>query len=141
MNSRIGLFVICAIIFISCNCTKKKVNKDITLDIWKLQTIAGKNIATFKVAQHPILTLDKEKMQFYGNNGCNSIFGKLKTYTENRLEIGAINSTRISCGNMETPYKIESLLKKVSFYEMNTEKLILKDTNKTILLTFSLKKE
>ncbi|MBS9768924.1 MAG: META domain-containing protein [Flavobacteriaceae bacterium] len=135
MKLQVGIVVIFAVLMSSCNCVKKE-QKDFENGIWQLEKMQGKSIKSLKVEQNIQLALNKKEMKFSGNDGCNNVFGELKKYTEKELKFGSIYSTMMACSDMEVSQQFQKLLEKVRFYTMANEKLLLKDENLEVILTF-----
>ncbi len=76
------------------------------------------------------LAFDKNEKNFYGFDGCNNIFGKLKLNKEG-INFQNFNSTLKLCEDMSKPNEFVHLLKKVSFYKIN-------NANKSKLTTLHL---
>lgn len=82
------------------------------------------------------LSFDIKKNAFFGNDGCNNIFGDIKLNSQNALKFINIASTKMACEDMQSAYFYVQLLQKVSFYEIKNHTLLLFDKNKVKLLTF-----
>ena len=80
-----------------------------------------------------------EKNTFSGFAGCNSINGKMKVNTENRLQLVDIASTRMMCAPDNKEQQFLSLLAKVGAYKFDGDTLILLDPTYVPVATFKKK--
>lgn len=85
------------------------------------------------------INLDFKNSKFYGNDGCNEIFGNIK-FGEKMLEFADIASTKMACENMNETYEFTQNLSKTRYYELKNNTLLLKDKNQKILLKFTKRK-
>lgn len=85
------------------------------------------------------INLDFKKAKFYGDDGCNKIFGNIK-FGDKMLEFADIASTKMACENMNESYEFTQNLSKTRYYELKNNTLLLKDKNQKILLKFTQRK-
>ncbi len=85
------------------------------------------------------LTLDLPKNKFYGSDGCNNIFGELKSLKD-KISFKSINSTSMLCENMKISDQYIDLLQKSKTYKMDKTSLLLLDKNNNKILEFTKEK-
>lgn len=73
--------------------------------------------------------------RFAGNGGCNRINGKYTVEKKDRIELGEVISTKMSCPDIAFETTFLNTLSQVDRFEVNGNILVLKD-NKDILLKF-----
>ncbi len=103
-------------------------------DIWVLKKINQKelNVKTLK----PIsLEFNLAQRRFYGNDGCNDIFGDFNIKGE-MLKFKNIASTRMACENMVFSNQYVNLLKKSKYFKIEELRLYLCDGEKNKMLEF-----
>lgn len=130
------------VLLTSCKTTKEeaiKTKTEITSTLHSTFTLESIENKPYEAAMpnHPKLMLDTINEQFGGNDGCNSIFGKIEHFNATDLKLGEIAGTRIYCENTEISDQYVALLGKVRHYELIGKVLLLKDAQKNIILTFS----
>lgn len=124
----------------SCTVTQKdkfySQNKaEMTAQTWTLESIKNK-VYEAQMPKHPNLVLNIPEKYFSGNDGCNSIFGKIEKYNDTDIEFSEIAGTRIYCEDTEVSDKYVTLLGKVKHYEITKKSLLLKDAENRIVLKF-----
>jgi heat shock protein HslJ len=86
------------------------------------------------------LKINAEEKAVEGFDGCNSYFGNLATFTDQKIKFGALNKTEREC---MVPAKYAKALyanfKNVSSYSFTSYSLSLKNSEGTVLLMFSKK--
>lgn len=107
--------------------------------IWSLEAMQDKRVQA-KTVQTVKLQFDEEKKEFFGNDGCNNIFGKLEKINETELVFGEIASTKMACKNMEFSSAYIQLFHSVHFYKIKNLHLFLLDGDKKIVLEYKKKK-
>lgn len=119
-----------------CMVANKKIKTHNKPTIWILEKIENKPLHVKTL--HPIsLEFDKEENKFFGNDGCNALFGTLQNFDDTKIRFGVLGGTRMACEYMEVSSRYTSLLKKVYFYEIEGLTLVLFDQSKNIILEFS----
>lgn len=83
------------------------------------------------------ITFDTQKKRFYGNDGCNKIFGNIEILNDKNLQFGMIASTKMACEDMDTPLHYTSLLGQTKNYKIEKNTLILLDGSQNVLLEFA----
>lgn len=65
------------------------------------------------------IQFDIIKNKMWGNDGCNSFFGSIKSYSKDSIKFGPIAGTLMACmGLNNSDYKIRSLLERVTAYKI-----------------------
>jgi len=98
-------------------------------DIWTLVTLNGEEYDAYKTNKHHTLEFNTTEMRFFGNNGCNNIFGGIETLTNEKLQLGAIAGTRMACPDMEISDKFNRALSELSHYSLKDMQLYLYNEN------------
>ncbi|MBT8326131.1 MAG: DUF4377 domain-containing protein, partial [Bacteroidia bacterium] len=112
---------------------KKNDTKFRIHDIWALDSIDGEKYKPSQ-AKHPTIEINTVENRFFGNDGCNNMFGNLDTLTNDELRFGMIGSTMMACMNMVLPDNFKRKMELVKFYEIKGTKLFLQDKNKETCL-------
>lgn len=143
MNTTKFLLFCVTIVLLSCTTTQKDTasldesSSTVTIhNTWSLESMENKAYEG-QMPNHPKLMINTIQKQFGGNDGCNTIFGKIEKFSATAIQFGEVASTRIYCEDMEIADQYISLLGKVSYYEITATSLLLKDSEKRIILTFS----
>ena len=117
-------------------CAKFMADPQLT-NIWILETMQGNKITNQEFAnEFPYLDFTTEKSIFGGFAGCNTITGKLKVNTGNRLELIDIASTKMMCERDNKEQMFLGLLSKVGAYKFDGDTLILMDAQYVPVATF-----
>ena len=108
---------------------KKNDTKFAIHDIWVLDSMDGIDYqhAQFK---HPTIEINTIENRFFGNDGCNNMFGGIDTLTHNELRFGMIGSTLMACDDMTLSDTFRQKMEEVKFYEVIDSKLYLLNGNK-----------
>lgn len=102
-------------------------------DIWVLQTLNGKAVEQTEGRNKvPQIEIHLDEMKFFGNGGCNNIFGKLKVDGSN-INFGEIGSTRMMCQGSVEPEFLSALKNTVS-WKIEDNRLYLIQDDKTIIV-------
>lgn len=105
--------------------------------IWILKTMQGNGITKEDFANEmPYLDFIAEKSMFAGFGGCNSINGKMKVNTGNRIQFMDITSTKMMCEKDNQEPLFLGLLSKVGAYKFDGDALILMDAQYVPIATF-----
>lgn len=121
-----------------CTTTPKGQNSEATPHhTWKLKSMEGEAFSGKEAENTPKLAIDFTEKKFYGDDGCNKIWGVVQTSSEGDFAFGDIASTRMACEDMKTPNRYTALLKKVRQYEITATTLLLKDEANNNILTYS----
>ncbi|APD07445.1 hypothetical protein UJ101_01938 [Flavobacteriaceae bacterium UJ101] len=104
-------------------------------DIWVLAQIEGKDITISDEKERPRLEINLAQRKIMGKGVCNRMFGELKNLTAEKIEFGAIGTTRMMCiNNMELEDQYTKTIGNTAQYAIEEGQLILKDdTGKEIL--------
>ncbi len=119
---------------------KKIENKSTMLaNNWELRNIADENGNLTSVTDvkrsYPTIRFDLKKMQFSGMDGCNLIFGVIKTH-DNQIIINKKGATKKACMGTILPNKFNNALASTKFYKIKNNTLQLLNTNQKVLLEF-----
>ncbi len=120
----VGLFLI--------GCSVKEVKNMNLEQMWILQKMQSK---TLQVKKGMNIKFNLKESSFYGNDGCNNIFGQVEISKE-KLAFKNINSTLMACEDMEVSNKFVNLLEKTVSYKVSEDRLYFYDKDKNILLEF-----
>ena len=101
----ISILLLVLLSFNACNTSKVKSSQDILRlhDIWVLKEISFNGLpleVDYKEIEIPVLELHINDRKIYGNDGCNSIFGSIKTLDTSSISFGKIGATKMACPNM-----------------------------------------
>ncbi len=97
-------------------------------DIWALDQIGGKVYSWQDGQKHPTLEIDVQGMSVQGNDGCNTLGGKLQELGNTAMHFGPILSTRMMCpAVMETANVFNAGLTNTRQYRLEGMKLHLLD--------------
>jgi heat shock protein HslJ len=139
-------YILFTILFTACNISKptkneattdaanetiEVTNKDKSLrlhDIWALVSIGGEKINLQDFQKHPVLEINLTENRIMGNDGCNNIFGSIKTVNDNQLEFSQMGGTKMACPNMDLSGNINSGLSKTHTYKLQKLELSLMDS-------------
>ncbi|WP_196889376.1 META domain-containing protein [Aureivirga sp. CE67] len=125
------IFLVLIAIVASCKCAKKN---DVALlnDIWVFENIEDKEVPK-GLEQAPRIEFDLKESMIFGNDSCNSLFGKINV-NENQLSISDLGSTKMACReNQQLAQSVHEILGEVESYKIKDLKLYLYDQNKKLL--------
>jgi heat shock protein HslJ len=108
-------------------------------DIWALQTIEGSDYSMKTIekgVQIPILEFHLKDMKYFGNDGCNSIFGAIENVSALELVFGVGGGTRKFCVDDKVSPVFSKQMSLVRGYAIEKTILSLKDENGKVLMTF-----
>ena len=105
-------------------------------DTWTLKSINNEAIDSETFKKQPILEIQLNKMKIFGNDGCNNMFGSIKSLNENNITFGALGGTKMACPNMEISSKYTSVLGKTKTYKIDDLQLYFYDADGNELLRF-----
>ncbi|MCB0468045.1 MAG: DUF4377 domain-containing protein [Aequorivita sp.] len=105
-------------------------------DTWALKSINNEAIDSETFQKQPILEIQLNKMKIFGNDGCNNMFGSIKSLNENNITFGALGGTKMACPNMEISSKYTSVLGKTKTYKIDDLQLYFYDADGNELLRF-----
>ena len=105
-------------------------------DIWALTSINGNPFDPSLAQKHPIVEINATEMRFFGNDGCNTIFGAIEILTDTELKFGMIAGTRMACVNMKIPDAYHSALADAATYSVKNMQLILFNSKGHELMAF-----
>ena len=92
-----------------------KISKEKYFIVDYLDSIGMKRVSQKK----SFIQFDIIKNKMWGNDGCNSFFGSIKSYTKDTIKFGPIAGTLMACmGLNNSDYKIRSLLERVTAYRI-----------------------
>lgn len=115
---------------------KNKDEKMRLNDTWALKSINNEAIDSETFQKQPILEIQLNKMKIFGNDGCNNMFGSIKSLNENNITFGALGGTKMACPNMEISSKYTSALGKTKTYKIDDLQLYFYDADGNELLRF-----
>lgn len=72
--------------------------------------------------------------KFTGNGGCNSLSGTYELDKKKDIQFKDIVTTKMSCADIAFENTMLTLLRDVDGFEMEDDKLLLKDNKKTVLV-------
>ena len=126
------------ILITACQVKKEAQNNDVTRlhDIWALVSLEGKKFEPGDARKHPTLEIFVADKRVAGNDGCNNIFGDIKTLSASELKFGMLAGTKMMCQNMEVSDTFGRLLAQVSTYGLKELRLHLYDEEGKELLVF-----
>ena len=105
-------------------------------DTWTLKSINNEAIDSETFKKQPILEIQLNKMKIFGNDGCNNMFGSIKSLNEKNITFGALGGTKMACPNMEISSKYTSVLGKTKTYKIDDLQLYFYDADGNELLRF-----
>ncbi|MCB0454035.1 MAG: DUF4377 domain-containing protein [Aequorivita sp.] len=105
-------------------------------DTWTLKSINNEAIDSETFKKQPILEIQLNKMKIFGNDGCNNMFGSIKSLNKNNITFGALGGTKMACPNMEISSKYTSALGKTKTYKIDDLQLYFYDADGNELLRF-----
>ena len=103
---------------------------------WKLIELFG-NPVNENSAKEPHIIFKTECDQFFGDAGCNRIFGSYQLKEPNRITFSRAASTLMMCINMETEDKFLDVLKNADSYIIKNDTLILNRARMAPLARFA----
>jgi len=124
------LFAATIIFFVSCQCDDVK-NPDIPTKEWRLTYLSSAEIG--QVTNRPILEIEGQKVHGFG--GCNRYFGGVNI-ARDTIDFLQIASTKMACFDDIVESKYFAMLEKAAKYRLENDKLMILDTNNTLLATF-----
>ena len=148
-----GLFILTGAA--SCKCVSKshetstsktnttsQMSTSLNGTIWVLESIASKPFIQTEESRVSEITLsfDAKDNHFVTSDGCNTKGGEF-TAQEGKLSMHAIRETKMYCGPevMKNLYVIP--FNEVTYYEVTSDKLILRDASQKVLATYKKSKE
>lgn len=108
-------------------------------DIWALQTLEGSDYSMKTIekgVQIPTLEFHLKDMKYFGNDGCNSIFGAIENVTALGLVFGQGGGTRKFCVDDKVSPVFNKQMSLVRGYAIEKTILSLKDEHGNVLMTF-----
>lgn len=102
---------------------------------WTATSISGQEI--MDILAIPTLSIDLQKMQVSGMNGCNNYTGEITRVTESILELGAIASTKKMCLDMSIPDSYDQALNSIVTYKLMNGELVFMDKDGARVLSFT----
>ncbi|MES2431480.1 MAG: DUF4377 domain-containing protein [Bacteroidota bacterium] len=84
------------------------------------------------------IQFDFTKKKIFGNDGCNSFFGSIKSHSDKEISFGPIAGTLMACMHLNnSDYKIRSLLEKVNGYSFHGSKILELLQNDKVVLSLT----
>ncbi|MFK8103944.1 MAG: META domain-containing protein [Saprospiraceae bacterium] len=134
LRKSVRLDFFCSILLLLSACTpistkEQPVDASLRLhDIWVLESIHGQTINPQQLYDNnqplPRLEPRVRAKTFYGTDGCNDIFGKMRI-RENQLRFTDLTGTEKACLNSKLPQAFTTALQKVAQYRIAKLKLYL----------------
>jgi|GEM_PF-1652670 len=123
-------------LYLNRNCLGESVNASLTGTVWTLESIGGRQTASFKYREPPYLIMRRDDtMEGFG--GCNEIKGNFLVRGDVLLFERMIQ-TRMACLNGN---ELESLffevLDEAEFFSIEADKLMIMDQDGDVMATFS----
>lgn len=115
--------------------TKKPVLEDLAGD-WLVVSVAG---APVESELPPFLGFNVAEKRLYGNAGCNSVMGELRSEAPGSLSFGAVASTKRMCADMQTEDAFLQAMGAVRGFLIEDEILTLTDGEGKDLITLKKK--
>lgn len=112
---------------------KKQDPKLAIHDIWVNTHINGNEIDT---KDAPNLEINTTEMKIFGNNGCNSYNGQIKTLNSKAIEFKAIATTLMMCFDMTVPDNYDKALAETASYKKDGLTLLFYDKDGNEILRF-----
>ena len=120
----------------ACMNTKNNDNPiaDLT-GIWTAKSIQGEVI---KIDAHPSIEFNIDEMKISGNDGCNQIFGEIKTLEEGTITFGMVGGTKKYCPNINNlDSDFRQALSETATYTVNNSILVFLKEDGVEVLKFS----
>ncbi|MGX9985684.1 copper resistance protein NlpE N-terminal domain-containing protein [Soonwooa purpurea] len=104
---------------------------------WKLKEMYGIQFDKSKTTKKEgYISFDDKTKRFTGNAGCNQMNGGFDISADNKIDFMQSMSTMMACENMEAEQSFAKVLKNAKFYELQSNKLFLLDSNKKVIAKF-----
>ena len=121
-------------------CNKYNYNATNISGEWDLVEMNGQTIELAEGITTPFIGFDQDEARIYGNAGCNSFFGTMRTDSTktdlNSIDFDNMGNTRMLCANMELEDEFLMTLGLVYNLEYNSEELLLKNNVNRVILRF-----
>jgi len=108
-------------------------------DIWALREINGEEINFRELngnSKQPVLEINIAEKRYNGNDGCNNIFGDIKTLGKNKITFSKMAGTLMACPDMEMPELYKNALAGTAKYERKGLILTFMDAEGNEILKF-----
>ena len=122
-------------------CTNYDYNATNVFGEWNLTEMNGQEILVAENAAQPFIGFNSQEARIYGTSGCNNFFGSIviDSTNVNSIAFDKVGSTKMACPDMSIEDELFGLLQEVRSIEYNADKLALKDTLGTVILSFDRK--
>ncbi len=127
--SKIVCIILCTLL---SGCFMKETKSPVLSKIWNLKSVNSK-VLNAQTAKLISLGVNFEDKSFHGNDGCNSIFGRVKLDKKN-ISFKNMNSTMLMCKDMKTPRLFTELLMRAKTYKIKNNTVYIYDANDLKLL-------
>lgn len=95
--------------------------------VWQVDFLGDTPVGELQDVPH--LTINGDKMELTGSDGCNNFMGKITQLSKNNLQFGPQAGTRKMCPDMAIPDQFNQAISSVRHYLFIGEKLVLLDEN------------
>uniref|UniRef100_UPI0025EBD706 META domain-containing protein n=1 Tax=Algoriphagus sp. TaxID=1872435 RepID=UPI0025EBD706 len=104
---------------------------------WKvLQAGEIRNPISIKSKEALIFEFNAGELTFFGDLGCNTIRGKIKSIDPKNIEFGPGASTKMACIDMSVENEILKAISETKTYQIAENQLTLLDQNGALLMLF-----
>ena len=139
MNKNLFISMAAIALMTSCSSTQKMASVADLSGEWTIERINGSAIDKKAGDEIPFLGFDTKDKRVYGNTGCNSLTGLLKT-KNNKIDLSGMGCTLMMCADMTNEQKVLKALDKVKRFDVNNDgELVLTDNANSEI--FLLKKQ
>jgi heat shock protein HslJ len=130
-----SLFTLLAILLLAACAAKLNSSSPLFATDWVLFEMNGNPVQVSGTSKDARLHFEYKNSKLTGSGGCNQLAGTFEADKE-EMEFGPIAATRMSCVDQAFEDRFLETLKAVRFYQIENDRLILKDDRKKHLLVF-----
>jgi heat shock protein HslJ len=113
-----------------------KSNYDLLEKYWKLVELHGKPVQVDSTLKEPHIIFKESSNIIIGNAGCNSISGRYKIESPNRIEISKAISTQMACPGMDVERELLNALQRADNFSVAGDMLTLNKAKMAPLARF-----
>jgi heat shock protein HslJ len=132
MKKLLSIFVFLSLIIISCS-PKLSPDQAWANQRWVLKELKGVPVQLSGTRRDAYIEFTPADKRFSGNAGCNRISGNYTLEKKNRISLGEVISTKMSCNDIAFETAFLASLKDVDRYELKDNALTFKDGNKVMV--------
>ena len=134
--------MLASVLFTACSLFKKSESGKSVSKLenvtWRITELEGKAVPAEIGDRVPSLTFMSGEKRYSAVTGCNGIGGEYKLEKDNKLTFSRGMSTQMWCENMDVERGLGKIIPLIKSYEIQNDRLELKDEASKVLATFVL---